>query len=275
MKSFHFVKLNPSGNTTGLILEKTAQQDRSSLAASMMTSASLGTEQIAFADFPGPEPCDYSLAMMGGEFCGNAVRSAAAWMAFDRMRWQPEEITAQSVRSYSVACSGAEGIFSCQVKPIDECRFYVSSQMPHPTSVRTEVIDGRTWGCVAFQGIVHYICTEPADEAGRSGIVADMLRRTDHVPQGARGVLFWNSGVLDPWVYVSKTNTLCRETSCGSGSAAVGAWEAYTGRKKEGKTAVRQKGGLIDVSYAADHSGISICIGGEVKIEAEGIVYLS
>jgi diaminopimelate epimerase len=272
MKSFRFVKINPSGNTTGLILDETALKERSALAHQMMSPASLGVEQIAFADLPGPEPCDFSLSMMGGEFCGNAVRSAAAWMAFDRRRWQPGKDEGEPL-SYSVTCSGADGIFLCRVKPIDKCRFYVSAPLPLPQTVRVEIIEGRHWGYVEFKGITHYICTEPVNETDRFCIVKNMIHKIGDRSQAA-GILFWDRVNLDPWVYVAQTDTLCRETSCGSGSAAVGVWTARSSEKKKLEIPVHQKGGLIQVSYFCENRKEHISISGEVRIEAEGIVYL-
>ncbi len=76
-----FIKMNPCGNTTVLIRTSLPRARYGSIAAQIMQSTCLCAEQVGFIEPPQQEGALARLHMMGGEFCGNASRSFAAWLA--------------------------------------------------------------------------------------------------------------------------------------------------------------------------------------------------
>lgn len=78
MRTLRFYKVFPGGNPTILVLDPVDPLERSAVAQAFMAGGHLQAEQVGFLDL-GAHPV--RLDMMGGEFCGNACRSAAAVMA--------------------------------------------------------------------------------------------------------------------------------------------------------------------------------------------------
>ena len=81
-----YIPADPAGNLTAIVLSPVAAQDRAKIAAEMMARCPEGFEQVGFADetsLTGDLP---TLCMMGGEFCGNATRAFACYVAKVRGR---------------------------------------------------------------------------------------------------------------------------------------------------------------------------------------------
>lgn len=272
--SLHFVKTNPSGNTTILVLDTVPQRERSTIATRLMDKNSLSAEQVAFLDDHPPRFCDIGIAMMGGEFCGNAVRSAAAWLVFDRCRWQPALQEAYTAR-FEVSCSGIDQNVPCVVRQKGRSLFDVSAEFPLPRSITEVEAGGQPLCMVEMPGITHFCL--PMERALSMGekekLIQAVLSAYPAKAGDAEGILFWDGTFLDPFVYVKGTDTLVHESSCGSGTAAMAACLAFRG----GKTVhidARQAGGVI-YGEAEYSSGVSaLRIGGMVEITAEGIAYL-
>jgi diaminopimelate epimerase len=93
-----FAKMNPTGNTTLFILDPVPVSEQAKVALALMDPSVLGGEQVGFVSLstgggppgaglvpggPGPGVAAL-LRMMGGEFCGNAVRALGAYLAYKR-----------------------------------------------------------------------------------------------------------------------------------------------------------------------------------------------
>lgn len=275
MEQLHFVKADPSGNTTIIVLDPVPYEHHSRLAQALMDKNVLSAEQVAFLDQTPPRWCDMAIRMMGGEFCGNAVRAAAAWQVFDRERWQPT-LPPGAETTFEISCSGIGHNVRCTVCRKARTVFDVRAEMPLPLSYAPVAAEfGRVWQ-VAFPGITHYCVladTMPGAEEKQSR-VAHWLR-AHPVPNGeAAGVLFWDGTWLDPFVYVKDTDTLVNESSCGSGTAALAAALAC---ERQGAVHVeaRQAGGVIYGEALCENGTIrSVGIGGLVRFTAEGMAYV-
>ena len=75
-----YLVADPSGNTTILVLTPVAKAQHSSLAAQLLALPGIEAEQVGYVSREAGKPL--RVDMMGGEFCGNASRSAAAWPAY-------------------------------------------------------------------------------------------------------------------------------------------------------------------------------------------------
>ena len=272
MKSFHFVKINPAGNTTAIVLDPVPAEDRASAAFALMEKNCVCAEQVAFLSTDRPVICDGSIAMMGGEFCGNAVRSTAAWLFFDRNRWQPSG-NSDPVH-YEILCTGTDAPVKCEVIPETLTRMRVSCDMPLPASNGAEEINGVPFVKVDFPGITHYIHTGTVSKEERDRIIRSVLDKTETADSDATGIIFLDEDRLDPWVYVRGTDTLCHEGSCGSGTAAAAAMMALQQKENKLHRTFIQPDGVIEARASIEGGCVvHLSIGGPVEITEEGIAY--
>lgn len=273
-EQLHFVKTDPSGNITILVLDPVNEKSRSGLARTLMTAGSVSAEQVAFLDGHPPRPCDLGIRMMGGEFCGNAVRSAAAWLVFDRERWQPVMAEGEE-KSFAIACSGIEHNVRCTVRASGRAVFDVTAEMPLPSAVVSAEAGGRAFWRADFRGITHYCCCGPMPpEEEKRDIVRAVLREYPVSSGEAAGILFWDGHRLDPFVYVKDTDTLVNESSCGSGTAAVAACLAVEANGSVRIDAVQAGGLIYGEAHAENGRVLSVRIGGPVRVAAEGMAYV-
>lgn len=275
IRQLHFVKTDPSGNTTAIVLDVLPVSEHSGVARTLMRAENLAVEQAAFVDPQPPREADLSIRMMGGEFCGNAVRSAAAWLVFDRMRWQPTPSYGQE-ESFEIGCSGIGHNVRCTMHAVSRTVFDVTAQMPLPLSVSKAAAGGLSCWRAELPGITHtcFFAEEILTPERKRELIESVLSAYPADDGGAAGILFWDGARLDPFVYVKETDTLVNESSCGSGTAALAACLAV----KEKRTVhidAHQRGGLIYADAVWENGKISaLSIGGPVKITAEGMAYV-
>lgn len=286
IRQYHFLKTDPAGNTTIFVLDKTDPKERSAIANELMQDQrGLCAEQVAFMDSCPLHPADFSIAMMGGEFCGNATRSAAAWLVFDRERYQPGGLQGDKGQ-YVISCTGVDHPIRCHVDMMGPTLFDVTADMPLPRTVEKVQVDREIFWKVDCGGIVHFIRfhTSFAEHPQVKQRWVDNILGQFPTPNGkATGILFLEQSEaepleqlrLDPYVYVRDTDTLVHESSCGSGtSAATAALSASL--QKNIKADIKQRGGSILRSEAhwENDKLTFLSIGGTIRIIAEGMAYV-
>ena len=267
---YRFVKMNPSGNTTIFVLDSVPPKERAALSERLMEETGLAAEQVGFLAEKKPRGADVSVSMMGGEFCGNAVRAAAAWQLFCA-RKAGEKMTEAD---YNVACTGIFGNVHCHARLVSETIFDVSCEMPLPEyTEKMKIAKHDAWNIV-FPGICHFcFFVEEMPRVAEKRKVIDLILEACRETAEAIGILFYDGNCLDPFVYVAETDTLVNESSCGSGTAALAAALAL---EKGGAVHIEaaQKGGLIYADADVSEGRITkLSIGGTVSVVAEGIVY--
>ena len=72
------MKADPTGNSTILVLSPVPAEERDRVSSRLMAAEGGWAEQVGFVSGGAEAP---RLDMMGGEFCGNASLSLAAWLA--------------------------------------------------------------------------------------------------------------------------------------------------------------------------------------------------
>ena len=222
------------------VLEKDADKRR--LIQDMIMNKNREVEQVGFVGFDGGSP---ALLMTGGEFCGNAARSAA-WHFLDG---KPGEISIRvSGASKPIKAGFSDDLGAWAEMPLDGC------------SVRSAG-DGMVW--VDMEGISHLVLTADAsakylknciginkNENENEIDIVDKVYKVDEEqllrhagkllnshPSSANacGVIFTGSALpceanrntkehklrIYPCVFVATAGTTFYETACGSGSAAV------------------------------------------------------
>ncbi len=265
----HVVKLNPSGNTTLFVTDPVPKEKRAAVARALMDTTCFAAEQVGFLAGETPRPADIFVSMMGGEFCGNAVRCAAALQYF---KTRKDGETAE----YDVCCSGLSHNVKTCVRQIARTVFDVTAEMPKPLSAETVCAGGETFCRVAFPGIVHFchVTDTMPNVSEKERLTRAVLETFPTEAGGATGILFYDGTTLDPFVYVKETDTLVNESSCGSGTAALAVHLALSANGKIHIEA-HQSGGLIYADAEAKEGNlIALSIGGPVALTAEGIAYI-
>ena len=268
----HYIKADPSGNTTIFVFDTIAAAQRSIVAAELLRPEGIGAEQVAYISVPEKREEPIRIDMMGGEFCGNASRSAAAYVLMqDQQEWG----------NYLVSCSGCDTVLAAHARRRGEGIFDAFIAMPLPEAVEAVIIevDGlpSRFFRVALPGIVHFVhMVTGIDRIDKEVFWKAVCSYAADEALAAFGLILFDPSQLKmiPAVYVTATDTLYWEQSCGSGSAAVAAALACMG-KKNVSCRIRQPGGVIEItaSWAAD--GLkSIYIGGPVTFNVPGDIWL-
>ena len=259
MKPVRYVILNPTGNLTALVTEWGGKEDEAEITARLMQES----EQVAYLEPPAEPGALARIRLMGGEFCGNAAMAAAGWLVRDCLR-NGQEMTVP------VEVSGAKGVLFCRIRGTEN-GFEGTVDMPRVLGIRPAVLSGIPVTEVRMEGIVHLI-RESSEPLEKEKAEAMLKRFAEEAKEEAAGLLDRNpdTGELRPLVYVSGSGTLVWESACGSGSAAVGALEAW--RKGNGTVAAQviQPGGMIRAEATASHGTVTeVRITGTVRAGEE------
>lgn len=233
--------LDPTGNKTILVETKVAEQDRADIAKRLL-ALEPEAEQVGYVSFDN----GVELKMAGGEFCGNATVSTAVLYCLEHME------STENTFDVMVKASGEDDLVPVHIERFSDgtCRGTVEMPIPKSIEMKKLMYDGESFELplVSFKGISHLILEKRPD----AGKAEEMVKKWC-VELGCEGLglMFQDpdSAKLTPLVYVREPETLYWESSCASGSTAVGAYLA-------GKTACR-----INIDFAEP--------GGKLHIEAE------
>lgn len=218
--NLRYIRMNPSGNITLLVTDDVPRAQQSEIAGRLM-QLDPSAEQVGFLEEPGIPGARARLQMMGGEFCGNATMSLAAFLALQDHLPEDEEHT------YPLEISGADRLIPCFITRNGET-ITGTVPMPLPQAIgEIEVLPGVKLPMVRFDGISHIIISgnEITPEQARER-VADLCAALE---ADALGMLLTDAqfGALKPLVYVRSTDSAVWENACGSGTAAIGAYCAF------------------------------------------------
>lgn len=252
-----FQAADPAGNITLLVTTPVPPQDYQTIAARLLSLRELDAEQVGFLT-PPRNGGAVRLEMMGGEFCGNALRCAALYCALNAGRRRESRFLAE--------ISGCDEALSVQVNPLTG---QVSAQMPLPQSVGPGTFLDAPARMVRLPGIVHAVSfLPPVRDAETVRPALATLAEEHGVP--AAGVMFWDrqSSSLVPAVYVQGTDSLYYERSCASGSTAAAACHALSAQRDgHFQLTLRQPGGEIRTSAVLRGGRLTqISIGGLVTM---------
>ena len=236
---YHFVVYDPSGNVTVLVTDPVPVEEQANVAARLLSQVP-DAEQVGFLSEA--DGCDISLRMAGGEFCGNAAMSAAAYQA------SRSGLTEGSVL---VRVSGAPEPLPVSLITQDDGSVRGTLSMPRPLSVREELFpDGKARPVIRFPGIAHVLLEEAPDREAAEALAPQWCA---HLGAEAVGLLFFDreASRMTPLVYVPDAGTLCWESACGSGTAAVGAFLAQENGAPV-RVSLEQPGGTLTVTASPD-----------------------
>lgn len=244
---------DPTGNRTILAETAVPIEEQPSVAAKLM-AAEPSAEQTGFVTM---DDGAVFLRMAGGEFCGNASLSAAAlWclrhgLAAGESTVVPVIINGMTL--FAAVTATAEAEFSCTI------------EMPRPLEVTTVTLGGRDYPMVRFAGISHLICESPMDKAEAESNIKTWCKE---LQADGLGLMFLRENTLTPLVYVPTGDTLFWESSCASGTAAAGAYAAYSAGKPV-QLALSLPGGTLKIQATPDGR---LRLSGTAKLEKTAVL---
>lgn len=255
----NFVKVNPVENMTILVNSTAKKENYGKISQELMKYSNIHAEQVGFIE-------GNHLQMMGGEFCGNASRSFAAYLAFKDVNFKDE-------KTYTITCSGTTKKLDVSVRKNNknENQFFASIAMPAPYSIKEEKIfidmDEFTLIRIDLDGITHFILENDYDH---KKLINAIINKMDNEKYEAFGIMFFNKekNEILPYVHVNGLGGLF-ERSCASGTTALG----YYLKNKYHllKAKINQPGGFLEYSFKND----ILYIDGPVEIVAEGEAYIN
>lgn len=254
-----YIVANPSGNVTILVLSPVEKSLHSVLAERLLQQNPIA-EQVGYVTMTEGQPL--RVDMMGGEFCGNASRSTAAYAL---------SLTGKDKGTYDVSCSGCDTILQTEVTKGGDQTYTAFIEMPMPEDMEAVLVDvggmPSRFFRVALPGIVHFVHIVTAiDDVDKEQFWQALYDYAKDDGYEAFGLILFDPQKLRmiPAVYVTATDTLYWENSCGSGSAVVAATLAVLG-KKDVHCDVRQPGGTISIAATVTEGALQhLYIGGPV-----------
>ena len=260
----NFVKMNPAGNTTIFIFDQLPRSIHGKVAKYLMKTNFLCADQVGFVEKPHSQYATAHLQMMGGEFCGNALRALAALLFlkdYPKIYKQRETETDSFVSrgDYAVVpleISGYDGILKAEVKLIDGINGILWSETPIPVPLKIKKVNfdlpclnlTKEGTVVKFPGIIHVVFKGIIPEKKIVFDVKEQLKIMD-TNVDVLGIMFYqpNRKIMTPLVYVRASDSLIWEGSCGSGSVAVASAIAVKKKENIKGLKLKQPGGEIEV----------------------------
>lgn len=256
--------VDPTRNTTVLVEGTVPESAQPEVAKKLMEREQVA-EQVGFVSLnPRENNVDISLRMAGGEFCGNATMSAAVLFC-EKARLPRGEVCDVTVR-----VSGTAKPVHVSVDINESGKYNATVAMPAPKSIeyRDFVYGQSTYHMpiVHFEGISHIIAEELHD---RDIAEAAVRQWCSELKLSGLGIMLFDEENLrlDPLVYVPAADTIFWESSCASGTTAVG---AYLMKKRGEKIffKLREPGGELGIE--ADTTG-KLLLSGHVRILKKSI----
>lgn len=224
--------LDPTGNVTALVESEVEVARQPAVAAAIMRRHH-EVEQVGFVCLPENQSRDGrlqgALRMAGGEFCGNATMCAAALCA---LRAGAGECETQMAVSMSV--SGATVPVEVLLRRETDASFSAGVRMPEALGIEpVELCLGELRGLlplVRMEGISHLVI-EPDSPFFRLRELPDAAEQAvrqwcQELSADGLGLMFLEGGAplarMTPLVFVPGADTVFWESSCASGSSAVG-----------------------------------------------------
>lgn len=257
------------GNSTVLVWnldQAIKNSDYNKLANKIMTEEYLPCEQVGFIEPSKSEKAVYKLSMMGGELCVNALR-CLAYLHFHETK----------ETKFSIESSGSEELFNMEISEsgsLVTLRF----EMTIPN-----IQISKSLGLIHLEGISHFVEDLPDVGLTYSQIenrLDDLLikhaseignvQAIGYIPYQAQDDI-----KITPLVFVRDTGTKILESSCGSGTIAVGLHEYVNGRKDSIFTIKQPSEAVFKVSVdKIEGDKYSVSIASTVELVSKGELFI-
>lgn len=254
-KTFNYFRANPCGNITGFVVAPVYPGYRKAYTDCIIEQIDKDVEQVGFIS-PAYEGAPLRMDMMGGEFCANATRAYGLYSAgfYDT----------DGLVDIEVYVSGHQGTTDV-IADVKNQKAYVA--LDAPIGRENLTIAGKDCTLIKLHGISHLV-VEGEEDRDFVDKALEVLKK-DYKDE-AYGVLFFNKEMLEmiPYVYVEGSDTLFRESSCGSGTVAVVNYlEGDIDKLDEDyKIAINNPAGELEVFVYGFEDGKKFCVGGKVEL---------
>ena len=224
--------LDPTGNVTALV-ESAVEVSRHPAVATAIMRSHPEVEQVGFVCLPESQDGDGhlqgALRMAGGEFCGNATMCAAVLCALHAGAGECE-----TQMAVSMSVSGAKAPVEVLLRRETDGSFSAGVHMPEALGIGpVELVFGELRGhlpLVRMEGISHLVieADSPFFRLRELPDAAEQaVRQWCHeLSADGLGLMFLEDSVplacMTPLVFVPGADTVFWESSCASGSSAVG-----------------------------------------------------
>ena len=268
-KSVDLIVFDPAGNTTLMVLTPVPRSEYAEVAKKLLEidfdeycdwRGTAYGEQVAFV-------LEDKMEMCGLEFCGNASRSYAYYLAV--VRGEGEDIGG-GLKGINVNVSGC----AHPLKAVVDANARDSViDMPLPYDIR--MIDAAKAGVpgvhqfVEFDGISHLVLKGEEADAEKFERIKDYFYTEISPGMDAFGAMFINEeeDLMRPVVYVRDVDTTYFEGSCASGTAAAAAAISATEPDGTYDYVFRQPDGTLNASVTkAEGRIIAISLGGIIEM---------
>lgn len=243
--TYHLI--NPTGNITALVETPVLIENQVQIAAMIMDNEK-SCEQVGYIS-DGDTSCDIKLRMAGGEFCGNATMSTAAFFC------RKIDLPDGEEKDVKVKVYGIKDAINVHIIR-NKDSFLGKVSMPYPVSITNEKFfyEGNIYHypMVSFNSISHIIVEDsmPVVMAERAVVQWCKEKRLDCL-----GLMILNKErtSVKPLVYCTQPESLFWESSCASGTTAVGAYFAARDRK-DVCMSFSEPGGTLTIEALKDKS---------------------
>ncbi len=218
----------PSGNPTILVEGICYDKERRKEINDYLLNKYNFVEQVGFVNGDINKPM---LLMSGGEFCGNAARSAIYYY----LKGKDGELDIDILGVNVSLKGGINGKNVWVNMPIDNISI---DKGINNTSI------------IKMPGISHIIC-DYKENLKLEEYSKFLIKSNNLLDEPAVGVMYIkriNSNIyLTPYVYVQEINTWFKETACGSGTTAVGIYETFRLYKSVSLDIVQPSNNIINI----------------------------
>lgn len=269
-----FVKCNTADNMTILVVSELPPVQLAPIASQLMSYGHLYAEQVGYVEGSAHHGCAAKLQMAGGEFCGNACLALGAQLASARMLLPGERVEVM------LETSGSLRPVTCQVEKLSS-GYQCEASTPIPKTVERSsfAFEGLHLevGIVRYADSFHLLID--LEQFELDAPTAERLARLAGIVTGADlvGVMLYRPSTheLKPLIFVPALDSLVWEQGCGSGTASLGCYLAWSTCKSI-DIPVLQPGGIIHTSVCWHEKSIkSVHIKSTVDIVAQGKTYVN
>ena len=283
-KVIEYVVMNPSQNITILAMPLDDDYDYDyGFIARKLLKLEPTAEQVGFLQYG--EDCDVMINMAGDEFCGNATMSAAVYYGI---------MNGVNDGNVVVKSSGVNNPVNVHIKKTNDWEGIV--EMPEALEIcEVDFGNGEIYPVVFFKGIAHVIIDKKSIdrkefeykikewceglEMPALGVIVcdgletfskcDMGSHSSPVREGSQCVAptsttFASTELsITPLVYVKSIDSLYWESSCASGTTAVGAYLLDKSKQKISVDVKQPSGTVLNVESTEDKK---LLLKGKVKL---------
>ncbi len=260
MQKIKYITYIPAGNDTAFVLKRGYTKEEKKKINDAIMKKESNIEQVGFVEL-GKEP---ELEMAGGEFCGNATRSAAHYYLEGK---EGELILKVNGKDYIKAGINEKGEAYCEIPLYKGNKKMVEKKENGIYQVRMQ---GMVTIVIEEENAKKYL--ENKDKIKEE--TKKIIEKYQLTNEEAVGVMYLerekNMLKINPIVWVNEINTMFYETACGSGTTGVGIVQAYKENKNQKLNIVQPSGNIINITVEKDNEKIiKAVISGEIYTDGK------